>query len=410
MPGAPDAGGAPLGRVRLAVYADQAYRAEGGRVSTNRAFIRFVTGLPPRVAEVVVAGRLDPEPGSGPYPVDGPGVRFVALPHYRRVTSVGRMLRVAAGSCGEFSRTLDEVDAVWIFGPHPLAVAFAAIARGKGVPLALGVRQDYVEFIRNRLPSRWWTWSVGAAWMLDRAFRLLARRAPTVALGGEIARRYRRGGPVLETGFSLVPEAAIVPLEAALARSWEGELRIVSVGRLDPEKNPALLLDVLAGLRDRGTRCRLVVAGDGPLRPDLEHDAAARGLSDAVEFLGEVPNGPALWDVYRAGHLFLHVSLTEGLPQVLFEAHASGLPVVATAVGGVPAAVGHGRTGLLVPPRDAEAAVAAIERLRADDGLRERLIRAGHAAAGDETMERQLDRLASFLQANLDPVAPRDSA
>ena len=394
-----DRAGAPQ-TFRLGIYSDLTYRLRDGVVSTDRAFIRFVTSLPPLVDEVVIAGRLYPEPGAGPYPLPTRGVRFVPLPHYRRVTSIVPMLRVTRGSCRTFARMLDDVDAVWIFGPHPLAVAFALIARQRGIPLVLGVRQDYVAYIGNRLPNRWWSWALPAAWVLDRVFRRLARRAPTVALGRDIAHTYRRGAPVLETGFSLVSAADVVPVDDALARPWDGELRIVSVGRLDPEKNPLLLLDILEGLSASGAPWRLTVAGDGPSRAALEQAAQDRGLSDAVEFLGEVPNGAELWEVYRHGRVFLHVSLTEGLPQVLFEAHAAGLPVVATAVGGVAAALDQGRTGLLVPPRDAQAAVTALERLRADPVLRERLIRAGHEAVSDATLERQLDRVGSFIRAH----------
>lgn len=397
MTEAPDGGS----RLRLGLYSDLTYRRRDGVVSTNGAFIRFVTSLPPRLDEVVILGRLDPEPGAGPYPLPGAGVRFIPLPHYPRVTAVPRLLRVARRSCRVFARMLDDVDAVWIFGPHPLAVAFALIARRRGVPLALGVRQDYVAYIRNRLPSRWWTWALPAAWTLDRIFRHLARRAPTVALGSKIARAYRRGAPVLETGFSLVPEHAVVPLDQALARAWGAEPRIVSVGRLAPEKNPMLLLDVLALARASGTPWRLTVAGDGPERAALEQAARDRGLAGAVEFLGEVPNGDELWRVYRTGDVFLHVSLTEGLPQVLFEAQAAGLPIVATAVGGVPAALGDGAAALLIPPGDARAAVRALELLRDDPARRQELIRAGHRAVSDETLERQLDRVASFLRAHV---------
>lgn len=383
--------------MRLGIYSDLTYRTRDGVVSTNRAFIRFVTALPPRV-DVVIAGRLDPEPGSSPYPLPVRGVRFVPLPHYRRVTSVVRMLRAARGSCRTFDRMLRDVDAVWIFGPHPLAVAFALIARRRGVPLALGVRQNYVAYIRNRLPSRWWSWAPAAAWVLERVFCRLARQAPTVALGREIADAYRRGAPVLETGFSLVSDADLVAVDDALARPWDDDLRIVSVGRLDPEKNPTLLLDILDAARADGVPWRLSIAGDGPLRGAMEQAANGRGLGEVVEFLGEVPNGAELWDLYRRGHVFLHVSLTEGLPQVLFEAQAAGLPVVATAVGGVAAALDHGRTGLLIPPRDIRAAVTALERLRTEPALREQLVRAGHDAVRDETLEHQLDRVAQFLR------------
>jgi len=161
------------------------------------------------------------------------------------------------------------------------------------------------------MPSRWWLWAVPLAWAMDLAFRRLARRAPTVALGEQLARRYRGGAPVVSMGFSLVPCAELRPLDEALgAATWDDQRVILSVGRLAAEKNPLLLLDVIRRLRAGDRRWRLVVVGDGPLRAAMEQRIAADGLADAVQLAGEVSNGPQLWALYRASHLFLHVSLT----------------------------------------------------------------------------------------------------
>jgi glycosyltransferase involved in cell wall biosynthesis len=387
--------------MRLGVYTDLIYRVEGDVVSTDRAFIRFPTNLPPRIEEIVLFGRLDPTPGRSPYALPTTAVRLVPLPYYERVDALGPMLRGAPGSCIRFNRELATLDAVWIFGPHPLALMFALQARARRTPLVLGVRQDYPAYIANRLPSPRWRWAVTVARALERAFLRLAAKAPVVALGDELASRYAQaGGAVLSTGFSLVSAAEIVSLEETQARPWENELRLLSVGRLDPEKNPLLLLDVFVRLREREPRWRLTVAGEGPLRGALERRAAELGIGDELELLGYVPNGARLWQLYRSSHVFLHVSLTEGLPQVVFEAQAAGLPIVATDVGGVGAAVASSG-GLLVPPNDAEAAVAALSRVASDSGLRRTLIEAGLAAARAETMERQLDRVAEFIGAHV---------
>ena len=384
--------------MRLGVYADMLFRSDGETISTRRAFVRFIAALPPRVEEVVIFGRLDPEPGRFPYELPHAHVRFVALPHYARGTELGAVLRALRGSRAIIHDELRRLDAVWVFGPHPLAVVFAAMARRRGTRLFLGVRQDYPRYIARRLPSRRWAWAVPVARGLDGAFRLLARDAPTVALGGELGRRYAGGAPVLVTGFSLVPRAELIDRGLALGRSWDGERVVLSVGRLDAEKNPLLLADVIARLRAHDPRWRLVVAGDGPLRGALEQRLRMLGVQRSVRLLGEVVNGPELWSLYRASTVFLHVSLTEGLPQVLFEAQAAGLPIVATAVGGVPAALHEGRTGLLVAPGDAAACATALERLAADGALREQLIDAGLRAVEQNTLEAQLERVATFLE------------
>jgi glycosyltransferase involved in cell wall biosynthesis len=388
--------------VRLGVYADLVYRHEGATISTDRSFVNFVTALPPRVDEVVLFGRLAPRSGRDPYVLSVDHVRFVALPYYPSVFHVPELVRSLPAARRAFAAELDRLDAVWLFGPAPTASVFASVARSRGTPVLLGVRQDYPLYVRNRLPGQAWFWAAGIAQLLDLHFRYLARSCPTVTVGEELAGRYRGGSAgVLPIGLSLVRDEDVVPLEECLARRWDGDLRVLSVGRLDPEKNPLLLLDVIERLRRRDPRWRLAVVGDGPTAGQMAQTVRTRGLADAVELLGEVANGPALWRQYRSSNVFLHVSLTEGLPQVLFEAEAAGLPIVATDVGGVSAALGRGTRGLVVPPRDAAAAAQALARLAVDEKLRRQLIAAGHEHIRTATMDAQLDRVAAFFRKEL---------
>jgi glycosyltransferase involved in cell wall biosynthesis len=389
--------------LRLGVYADLLYRRDADGISADRAFVKFVTSLPPRVREVVLFGRLDPQPGRHPYalPAD---VRFVALPHYDHLWALGSVLSSVPRARAMFASELHRLDAVWLFGPHPLALEFARMTRRRGVPLFLGIRQDYPTYVRNRLPNRGWLWIMPGVHALERAFRRIGRDAPTVVAGEELGAAYSRGGArVLVTAFSLVPLSEVVPADVASAKPWNGRLRAITVGRLDPEKNPLLLADVAVRLRRRDARWRLVVVGDGPLRGALAQRIDDLGLSDVLDLRGYVPNGPLLWEEYRESHAFLHVSLTEGLPQVLFEAQAAGLPIVATAVGGV--AQQLGTAALLVQPRDPDAIVDALERLAGDPELRHRLVLHGVNAARDATMEVQLDRVAGFFRDSLPPAS-----
>jgi glycosyltransferase involved in cell wall biosynthesis len=167
------------------------------------------------------------------------------------------------------------------------------------------------------------------------------------------------------------------------------------VGRLDPEKNPLLLADVLAQAVRIDDRWRLEVCGDGSLMTELARRLEALGVADRALLHGYVPIDDGLWTLYRRSHALVHISLTEGVPQVLLEAFAARLPVVATSVGGVPELVRD--CGLLVPPADAGAAVGALQRLASNAELRAELVDNASARVHEHTLHAECARLAAFL-------------
>lgn len=137
-----------------------------------------------------------------------------------------------------------------------------------------------------------------------------------------------------------------------------------TVGRVAVEKNQQLLLRAAAPLL--GRESRLVVVGDGPLLPSLSELATATGIAPFVHLLGGRSDVP---DVLNALDVFVLSSSTEGLPLAVPEAMATGLPVVATRVGGIPDVVDEGRTGFLVPAGDEAALRDRLARLKADPEL-----------------------------------------
>ena len=139
------------------------------------------------------------------------------------------------------------------------------------------------------------------------------------------------------------------------------------------------------------------MCGEGDLAAALAGRLSELGVAQSAEMLGYVPMGEELFELYRSSHALLHVSWTEGFPQVLVEAFACGLPIVATDVGGVRDGVGD--AALLIPPGDPEAAADALERVAADRELRARLTDAGSERAAGLTLESQIADLVAFLEA-----------
>ncbi|MGE0682654.1 MAG: glycosyltransferase [Candidatus Binatia bacterium] len=159
---------------------------------------------------------------------------------------------------------------------------------------------------------------------------------------------------------------------------------IVSVGRLDPIKGFTYLIEASRILAERGVSFSCDIIGDGPLRAQLERQIRSCGLSAQVHLLGVLSQTQVREVLSRAEVFVLPSVQTEdgnqdGIPVALMEAMALGLPVISTAVSGIPELVRAGESGLLAPPRNAVALADAITQLLTDATLRERLSRAGRA-------------------------------
>lgn len=175
-------------------------------------------------------------------------------------------------------------------------------------------------------------------------------------------------------------------------RPPNGIVRLLAAGRLEEQKRVDRLLRVLTGLHQQSaTPFQAVIAGDGPLRPQLERQAAEAGLSGVVEFRGVVRE---MKTAYQQADIFLLTSDFEGTPNVVLEAMAAGLPVVATRVGGVPDIIEHGVTGLLAEPQ-AEAELTALLRQLTEQP--ERRAQLGEAARAHIEQQHALHRLPRVL-------------
>jgi sugar transferase (PEP-CTERM/EpsH1 system associated) len=200
-----------------------------------------------------------------------------------------------------------------------------------------------------------------------------SRKVTHIYNGVDHARFVSGAGSGSGTAASLLPEAFLPP---------SGALVLGTVGRLAAVKDQALIIRALSVMLDAQPalreRLRCIMVGDGPMRGALEVAIAEAGLGDVVWLTGDRDDVPAL---IGCMDLFLLPSLGEGISNTILEAMASGLPVIATDVGGNPELVEQGITGMLFPVGDANALADAILRLDAQPELRARMGKAARARA-----------------------------
>jgi glycosyltransferase involved in cell wall biosynthesis len=199
-----------------------------------------------------------------------------------------------------------------------------------------------------------------------------------------------------------------VSVEQAKGRLGIPAHRLVvgAVGRLSAEKGLDLLIRAVDQLLDRGFDLELLIAGDGDEFARLEGLIAVLGRRDRIRLLGYRSDTVAL---YQAMDIFALSSYREGLPNVILEAMALGVPVVATAVAGIPRLVRDGETGLLVRPGEVGELTQALARLLGDAELRATLARNGRRAVKEGySFEARMRKIRAIYDQLLGPHAPAD--
>jgi len=233
-------------------------------------------------------------------------------------------------------------------------------------PRGTNPRHNLLRRLQAPLVRRFTAVSTDLADWLVNAVGIAPRKVQVLMNGVDV----ERFAPAVVERHTVLPQ---VPDEAVL---------VGTVGRLDPVKGHAVLVDAVARLTPRGeVPVHLVIVGEGPERGRLEGQIRDASLAARVHLVGERADIPAL---LRACDVFCLASLAEGISNTLLEAMAAALPVVATAVGGNRELVVDGGTGRLIPAGDPLAFAAALDPLVSDPGLRQGWGEAGRRRACDE--------------------------
>ena len=234
-------------------------------------------------------------------------------------------------------------------------------------------------------------------WMIDRSLAF--------ANGAALAAKHARPGrQVVETTTTTVSAGDL----AARTDTCSGAtVRLLTVSRIDPRKGLRVLPEVVRRLRAAGLPVSLDIVGPAVGRPGEDErtaildDAARLGVGANVRTLGPVPLDRLL-PMYRDYDVFVLPTLPgEGIPRVLLEAMAGGVPIVTTRVAGIPSLVTHELNGWLVDRPTADTVTGALMRVIGDAPLRQRMIANGYETARGFTLEAQAARMMSEVASRL---------
>lgn len=332
--------------------------------------LQLASGLRDRGHEVEVLGR-------GPGGARGPKILFpvtVVSAFLRRLERFRPDVVQVHESDGALVALLTAILAA-VRAPRPMLVALLQVSYVEEIKAVRPLRSGGRVLGRPGSVERRFRWFKAplhvvlgclTAWLSDLVI------APSRVTANEISRDYQ------VTNVGVVPNVTGgLDWDAASRRDVAGDGAVVFVGRLRIRKGVEVLIDAIDALRDELPSVRLRIIGDGEQRRALERMVAQRRLVDHIEFLGR--QSPEQVRRLLGSALALVVPSTyEGMPLVVLEAMERGVPVVASAVSGIPEVVVDGETGWLVPPEDSRALASALQEVLAGG---EEAQRRGYAAS-----------------------------
>ena len=377
--------------------------ANGSLRELEGSFARYVDSLAPYFDEIVLCVPLTEDPSGEGTAIRAANVRLAPLADFAGPVQFYPHLPSAMARIARF---VHEIDLLHCRVPTPagiFAFATAQAARRPAFVLIVGDLKALLPTMPYRGVKRllWRAYTAFEEWNVQ----WMADHGLAFANGAALAAKHSRPGrAVIQTQTTTIDASEIASREDTCAGP---RLRLLTVSRIDPRKGLRVLPEVVRLLAARGIDAAIDIVGPAVGAPGaaereaIERDARAHGIADRVRLLGPLALD-RLMPLYRDYDIFVLPTLPgEGIPRVLLEAMACGVPVVTTRVAGIPSLVGHERNGLLVDQPAAAPVAGAIARLAGDSALRRRIIASGYDTARGFTLQAQAERMMRDVSARL---------
>ena len=375
--------------------------ADGTLWESEGSFARYVDSLAPYFDRVILAVPVfDTPPASGSR-VNAKNVSLAPLPYFPGPRQFYPLLPKVQPRLRSW---VDQCDVIHLRIPTPAAIFAFRMARARNKPVFLLVVGDYAAL----LPHLGYSGVKKTLFAMYVAFeewavRFMTERALTFANGRALREKHQaHGATVHETRTTTLSLSDLATRSDTCAQP---RIRILTVSRIDPRKGLRALPSMIAALAGQGLDVAIDIVGPpiGAIgeseRDAISAEAARLGVADRVTLHGPVALD-RLMPMYRDFDLFvLPTRPGEGIPRVLMEAMAAGLPVVTTDVAGIASLITNQQNGLLVPDGSIDALIAAVRSLITTPSLRRQLIQGGYDTARAHTLERQAAELMQTVSA-----------
>jgi glycosyltransferase involved in cell wall biosynthesis len=374
---------------------------DGALFEIEGSFARYVDSLAPFFDEIsICAPSIQPSPGGGTR-VRSSNVQLAALAPFEGPRQFYPRLALYSAAISRWASSLDVLHCRL---PTPAALPAFVAARRRGIPIFLLVVGD-LRAALPALPYRGVKRLVFAGYtaLEECALAWMTRRALTFANGAALTMKHRRpGADVVETRTTTIAAADI----ASRSDTCIGPVvRLLTVSRIDPRKGLRCLPAAMAALGRNGIDAMLDIVGPLVGSPGMveqvaiERDARELDVAERVRLAGPVPLDRLL-SRYRTYDVFVLPTMPgEGIPRVLIEAMAAGLPVVVTRVAGIPGLITHEQNGYLLDVATPEAVAGAVTTICRDGALRRRLIQGGYQTARAHTLDTQATQMMAIVGA-----------
>jgi glycosyltransferase involved in cell wall biosynthesis len=384
--------------MKLGIFINQAFYDFKGQISTDLSFVRFIESFGKEFQEIKIFAptkKVSSHYEQGLY-LCGKKIFLCQLPYYDNVKDLAKKaLILLPRSMALLFNGLKDVDRLWIVGPHPLGLMAGFFADFYKIPSFLHIRGNILNDVKARYDNS----MIGKTYAryMHWSNRMLSKKMTTLAVGSQLFDLYKDEAKVINwVSPSLITMKDIITTREGLQQKkgkHNSRVIMLFVGRVEPEKGLEYLFSALQELnQNTSNRYELMVVG-GAQRGSEEKEKQIRqsalqmGIDQFITWKGYVPYSNEIKKIYREADVFVLPSLTEGIPKVIYEALAFGVPIVSTDVGGISDIIKHNHNGILIKPGSKDEIVSAVKSLLERPGFEKQLIENGLNAAVNFTIE-----------------------